>query len=85
MSNFLIAVIRSVVPIVVGWLVALLAAASIPVEPDVAVGLTVTLSTLVASLYYIGVAWLERAWPWFGWLLGVARNPVYGDSGKHAE
>lgn len=77
MSNFIIAVIRTLIPIVVGWVVALLVSAGIHIDTDLAAGLIVSLSTLVASLYYIGVAWLERKWPWFGWLLGVARNPVY--------
>ena len=81
MSTFFVQVIRSVVPIIVGWLVGLLAAASITVSPDVQAGLVVSVSTLAASLYYIAVAWLERTYPVFGWLLGVARNPVY--AGKH--
>jgi len=77
LSNFAIAVIRTLVPIVVGWVVALLAAANIPISPEVETGAVLSLSTLVASLYYIGVAWLERRFKWVGWLLGVARNPVY--------
>lgn len=77
MSNFLVQIIRSVVPIVVGWVVGLLAAASINVSPEDQATLVVSASTLAASLYYIGVAWLERTYPVFGWLLGVARNPVY--------
>lgn len=77
MSNFIIAIIRTVIPILVGWVVALLATASIPVDASIQAGLILSLSTLVSSLYYILVAWLERKWAWFGWLLGVARNPVY--------
>jgi len=77
MSNFIIAIVRTVIPILIGWLVGLLAAINIPVDAEVQAGLIVSLSTLTASLYYVTVAWLERRWPWFGWLLGVARNPVY--------
>lgn len=80
MSNFIIATIRTLVPIVVGWLVAQLALANIPVDQPTVDGLILSVSTLVASLYYVAVAWLERRWPWFGWLLGVARNPVYSHS-----
>lgn len=79
MSNFIIAVVRSLVPIIVGWLVGLLAAINVHVAPDIESGLIVSVSTLAASLYYVGVAWLERKYPWFGWLLGVARKPVYGE------
>lgn len=81
MSPFFIQIIRSVVPIIVGWIVGLLASVSIEVPPETAAGLIVSVSTLAASLYYIAVAWLERTYPAFGWLLGVARNPVY--AGKH--
>lgn len=77
MSNFIIAVIRTVIPIVAGWVVALLTAANIPVEAEVQAGLIVSLSAIVSSLYYALVAWLERKWSWFGWLLGIARNPIY--------
>lgn len=82
MSNFLVQVIRSVVPIIVGWLVGLLAAVSINVPADVQATLVVSASTLAASLYYVAVAWLERTYPVFGWLLGVARNPVYAAKGE---
>jgi nicotinamide riboside transporter PnuC len=77
MSNFIIAIIRTVVPMIVGWAVALLASINIPLPDDVVVGVTLSIATLAGSLYYIAVAWLARKWKWFGWLLGVARNPVY--------
>ncbi len=77
MSNFIIAIVRTIIPIIVGWAVGLLAAINIPVDAEIQAGLIVSLSTLAASLYYVGVAWLERRWAWFGWLLGIARNPVY--------
>jgi hypothetical protein len=83
MSNFITAVIRSLVPIVVGWVIGLLAAISIRVDPEIQAGLIMSVSTLAASLYYVAVAWLERKYAWFGWLLGVARKPVY-NSGDHA-
>jgi hypothetical protein len=77
MNTFLVQVIRSLVSVVVGAVVGWLASLTIRVAPEVQVGLILSLSTLVTSLYYIGVAWLERKFPWFGWLLGVARKPVY--------
>ncbi|WP_166805614.1 hypothetical protein [Cryobacterium ruanii] len=36
------------------------------------------ISALAGSLYYLGVQALATRVPAFGWLLGVARNPVYG-------
>lgn len=82
MSNFIIAVIRTVIPIIIGWVVGLLAAINIPVDPEIQAGLILSVSTLTASLYYVAVAWLERKWAWFGWLLGVARNPIYAPPAK---
>jgi hypothetical protein len=82
MSNFITAVIRSLVPIVVGWIVGLLAAINTRVEPEIQTALILSVSTLAASLYYVTVAWLERKYAWFGWLLGIARKPVY-NSGDH--
>lgn len=76
MQNYIIAVIRTLVPLAVGWIAAHLHALipALPAPPAEAVE---TITVLVASLYYIAVAWLERKFPWFGWLLGIARNPVY--------
>ncbi|MEB0200565.1 hypothetical protein QN354_02195 [Cryobacterium sp. 5I3] len=84
MSNFFIAVIRSLIPIVVGWIVGLLVSLNVHVDPSITDGLILSASALAASLYYIGVAWLERQFPWFGWLLGVARNPVYASAPRHS-
>jgi hypothetical protein len=76
-NTFVIQIIRTVIPLAVAFVVSLLARIAIPIDPAVVDELSSGLGLLVASLYYIGVAWLERRWAWFGWLLGVARNPVY--------
>lgn len=83
MSNFVIALVRTVVPIVVGWLFAQLAKLGIHLPADNEVELVSALVVILAGLYYAAVAWLERRYKWFGWLLGIARNPQYS-SGKHA-
>jgi hypothetical protein len=78
MSNLIIATIRTLVPYAVGLVLALVARV-IPLDLPAGTieGATGELVLLIGSLYYIGVAWLERKFPWFGWLLGVARNPIY--------
>jgi hypothetical protein len=81
-TNFVIALVRTVVPIVVGWLLAQLAAIGIHLPGDVEPQLISGLTALFGSLYYAAVAWLERKYKWFGWLLGIARNPEY--RAKHA-
>lgn len=77
MSNFIIQIIRSVVPIAVGWVVGVLAAANVEIDAETKANLILSISTLAASLYYVLIAWFERRWAWVGWLLGVARNPIY--------
>ncbi|MDY7528445.1 MULTISPECIES: hypothetical protein [unclassified Cryobacterium] len=77
MSQFIVATVRTLVPILVGFLLGQLARLGLEVSGPVADGLIVSIQTTAASLYYVAVAWLERKFPWAGWLLGIARNPVY--------
>ncbi|MEB0001594.1 hypothetical protein QN345_00445 [Cryobacterium sp. 10I1] len=84
MSNFFIAIIRSLIPIIVGWIVGLLVSVNVHLDPSIAEGAIASASALSASLYYLGVVWLERKYSWFGWLLGVARNPVYAAAPRHS-
>ncbi|MDJ0338276.1 hypothetical protein [Cryobacterium sp. PH31-O1] len=77
MSNFFIAIIRTFVPIAVGAVVGWLASVGLELDPEVQAQAVLGISTLAASLYYLGVAALAAKVPAFGWLLGVARNPVY--------
>lgn len=83
MSAFIIQLIRTIVPFVVGWFLAQLAAAGLNLDPDAGRQLTEALTLLLGGLYYAAVAWLERRYKWFGWLLGIARRPDY-EPGKHA-
>lgn len=83
MSNFIIQLIRTLVPIAVGWLFAQLAALGLGLPPGTDETLISGLVVVFSGLYYAAVAWLERRFKWFGWLLGVARRPDY-DAGKHA-
>ena len=77
MSNLIIALIRTVVPYLVGLAVAWIASLGLNLPEDAVAGFTAQATVLAGSLYYLGVAWLERKFAWFGWLLGVARQPVY--------
>lgn len=83
MSNFIIQLIRTVVPFVVGWVFAQLASLGLHLPAGTEEELVASLTLLVGSLYYAAVAWLERRYKWFGWLLGIARRPDY-QPGKHA-
>lgn len=77
-SDFVVAGIRTAVPILVGWLLTL------GPTPDLlkAAGISnSTLSNLIAFglafAYYALVRWLEQKWPAFGLLLGVPAKPTY--------
>lgn len=79
LADTIIAVIRTLVPSLVGG--ALAWAASRGVEFDEGLGQTAA-AALVATcttLYYFLVTVLERhVWSGFGWLLGYAKPPAYG-------
>lgn len=83
MSNFIIQLVRTVVPFVVAWAFAQLARLGLHLPAGTDEELTASLVLVVGSLYYAAVAWLERRYKWFGWLLGIARRPDY-QAGKHA-
>jgi len=74
-DKILPSIIRTVVPAVVGVLVAALAVAGLHLD---AVVFTPTITLAVTSGYYAGVRWLEvKFGPKFGWLLGKAGAPKY--------
>ncbi|MFD5864346.1 hypothetical protein ACFWGP_05305 [Agromyces sp. NPDC127015] len=77
MDALIIQIIRTAVPYLVGLAVTWLASIGLNLDPDITAAAAAQLTVLVGSLYYLAVAWLERKWRWFGWLLGVARKPVY--------
>lgn len=67
MNDYLISVIRTIVPMIVGALIAV--AADLGFEIDSA-ALEVVLFQVVSGLYYVVVRLLEQKFPEFGWLLG---------------
>lgn len=67
--------VRTVVPLIVGWLLSLPLAKWFGVTSDQLVPLV---TVVVASVYYAVVRWLEQhVSSRFGWLLGLAKQPVY--------
>jgi hypothetical protein len=66
---------RTVVPLIVGTLVALLAHAGIGVDSDAAMAwLTAAFSAAYYALFRVLEAHVSAKW---GWLLGLARPPAY--------
>lgn len=71
-------VVRTVVPIIVGFALSLWASAGIEPDPEFATSLGNALTLGFSALWYVGVRLLETyAHPKFGWLLGLAKQPEY--------
>lgn len=81
MNAFITSLVRTVVPLAVGWLAAWLAAHGVAVSADAAASLEAGIVVSAAFAYYAGVRALESKWPWVGVLLGVASAPVYTGPG----
>jgi len=75
----LASIVRTVVPLIVGWLLAQSVVAQAGVTEEQA---TTAVTAVVQALYYVVARLLEHyVSPRFGWLLGLARRPTY-DNGK---
>lgn len=73
-NDQLVALVRTVVPAVVGLLLAAAAKANIDIDGAALNGIV---DAVVIGLYYLAVRQLERRWPKFGVLLGVPKQPTY--------
>ena len=74
LSKYAIAVIRTFVPIAVGFGVNFLARFGFHVSDA---NVVAELSAGVPAAYYALIHKAEARWPKFGWLLGYAATPVY--------
>lgn len=77
MSDFIVSLIRTWVPIVIGGLVSWLVALGVDVPDAQAVQLAAVTTGLVIGVYYTAARALERRFPAFGLLLGTRRAPSY--------
>lgn len=69
------AIIRTVVPFLLGWFVALAAKAGLDIDSATA---EASITFLVGTLYYVAVMLLQKyVSPSFGWLLGSPTVPEY--------
>ena len=81
MSNFIIAQIRTYVPIAVGAFVSWLALKGIELDPQTQSGLIVALTGTLQAVYYFIARLIEKRYPKAGlYLLGSAQKPVYKDA-----
>ena len=77
MNDFIVSLIRTNVPIVVGALISWLVTAGLEVPEGADQALIVALTAALIAAYYTGVRLLEKKWPGFGFLLGTRQEPSY--------
>lgn len=77
-SNFVTSLIRTYVPIGVGFALTWLASSlRIVVDPSSQAGLVALCVTVLSAGYYFLARVLERKFPFLGVLLGAVAKPVY--------
>lgn len=69
-------IVRTLVPVAVGQLIAWLATLGMTVPEDVETALTVILGFVVTTVYYVAIRFLEQKFPKLGALLGWAAVPA---------
>lgn len=78
-------IIRTLVPLAVGQIVALAASTGLEVPGDVQDALVVLLGFVVTTVYYLAVRFLEQKFPKLGALLGWAAVPTSYTPAKNRE
>lgn len=76
-KNYLVSLIRTAVPIIVGSIVAFLATRDIVLDAHALAMLTLFVQGVAGIGYYLVVRGLEHVNARFGWLLGYANMPTY--------
>jgi hypothetical protein len=77
-ANNVPAIVRTVVPIIVGTVISWLLSRGFDLT-QYQNAVNAWLIPVVAGLYYALFKWLESRWPFFGWFLGLAKQPLYVD------
>ena len=77
LSDIKDSIIRTVTPIIVGWLLSVLLLINVTVTPETRLAITNLIGAVLSALYYIVVRWLEQKYPGLGWLLGKPVQPTY--------
>jgi hypothetical protein len=77
MSDFLIAQIRTYVPMAVGAFLSWLTTLGFQLDTGIEAQLAVALTALFSGAYYWVARKIEQRFPRYGWLLGVAKQPDY--------
>lgn len=80
-AGILTSIVRTVVPLVVGAVVAVFARANMTLDESTVNAIAELIGVAVATVYYVVVRFLEtKGSPAWGWLLLRARAPEYVDT-----
>jgi hypothetical protein len=82
LGDNVISLIRTYVPMAVGFALSLFVSHGLNVDPSLKITLTALITSGLSAAWYTLVRLLESMWPGFGWLLGVAKTPAYGTEDK---
>lgn len=82
LSDNVLSLIRTYVPIGVGLVLGWLISHGLTVDPSLQVTLTALITSGASAVYYTLVRALENRWAGFGWLLGAAKAPAYNTEDK---
>lgn len=75
------AVVRTIVPVIVGAILSFLATRGITVDSNFNEALIFVLTAVITGVYYVVLLKLESRWPIAGVLLGSTARPTY--EGRH--
>jgi len=85
MSDTLVSLIRTWVPVAVGAGLAWLATLGLSIGDDLTAEASIALTGVAVAIYYSAVRLAERRWPWLGILLGRRDEPTYGQPPAQSE
>ena len=75
MNPFAASLVRTIVPIVVGSILGLLATIGLNIDVEGQQGLLTLINSMFVGGYYLIIRWIETKVPQVGWLLGLAKTP----------
>ncbi|MCX4799574.1 hypothetical protein OG497_37605 [Streptomyces sp. NBC_01242] len=75
------AIVRTIVPVIVGAILSFLATRGITVDGAFNEALTYAFTAVITGVYYVTLLKLESRWPIAGFLLGSTARPTY--EGRH--
>lgn len=79
MNDIITSIIRTIVPMIVGAIVAFFATKGITFDEQFRANMIGVLQLIFSALYYITARALETKVPRLGWLLGSVKQPGYSE------